>query len=208
MTLPPCQYKTQPNPACSLSKLSSCALVCVLNTISSAGCSSPFDTNCICTAKFTNLASACLATSCSVIDAVPALNLQKEMCPNLGLPDLSKLSPCAQTCVIKTLTKAKCQGPLDNKCICGLPFEFEVGLCLLGCGLGDLAPALQLQFGVCDPKPTKGQCTATGLWKILQPNCWFKVGTVKTHAARSVSNSWTRRGPASVRRRVAAGQHP
>lgn len=116
------------------------------------------------------------------------------MCPNLGLPDLSKLSPCAQTCVIKTLTKAKCQGPLDNKYICGLPFEFEVGLCLLGCGLGDLAPALQLQFGVCDPKPTNGQCTATGLWKILQPNCWFKVGTVKTHAARSVSNSWTRWG--------------
>lgn len=156
----------------NLSKLSPCALQCVIGTVGTAKCASPLDTKCICTPNFTNLASACLAAKCPLSDAVPALAMQRTMCPDLGLPDLSTLSSCTQVCVIKTLGATHCSGPLDKDCICGMPFKLNVGGCLLGCGLQDLAPALQMEIGICDPN-TPGKCSATGLWRILQPQCWF-----------------------------------
>ena len=95
-------------------------------------CTSPFDKKCICTEGFTNDATACLIAKCPPEDIPPALNLEREICPDLGLPNLDPLSPCAQKCVIKTLTGAACKGPLDKNCICGLNFGLRAVTCLIG----------------------------------------------------------------------------
>jgi len=115
----------------SLSKLSSCALQCILGQISSNKCAGPTDTSCICTAAFTNGASQCIMNNCPITDAIPALDLSRNMCPDLGLPDMSSMSSCGQECVLTSMKQAECAGPVDRPCICGVKFTAKSGICTL-----------------------------------------------------------------------------
>ena len=44
-----------------------------------------------------------------------------------GLPDLKPLDDCTLTCVLTTLQKAGCAGPLDKDCLCRLSFTVTAG---------------------------------------------------------------------------------
>jgi hypothetical protein len=134
------------------------------------------------------------------MDAIPALDLSRTMCPDLGLPNMTPLTGCAQKCVLTSMKKAKCAGPVDRPCVCGGKFTAESGLCLLSCGLKAVGPALKLQAGQCEQKG-KGECNAQGLFKILYPKCWLKHrsidGTSMSYAPRDVRDVWdhARRDP-------------
>lgn len=156
----------------SLSKLSSCAMQCVLGSVKAVpNCSNPLDPKCICDERFVNAATDCLIAKCDHKDAVPALDIAKQMCPDLGLPDLSKLGDCAFECVISTLTGAHCKGPLDKQCICGIPFGLKAAGCLaLKCALDGAGEAINLEFGICRPLDKPG-CAATGIWALTDLRC-------------------------------------
>lgn len=156
----------------SLSKLSTCALQCVMSSVSAVpNCSNPLDPKCICDERFVNAATQCLLAKCEHKDAVPALGVAKEMCPDMGLPDLSKLPGCAFECVISTLQSNKCAGPLDKNCICGILFALNaVGCLTLRCGLQGTGQALDLEFGICRPTGKPG-CNATGVWALTDLAC-------------------------------------
>lgn len=184
-----------------LSKLSSCALTCILGQITTNKCTGPTDTACICTASFTNGASACIAKSCPVLDSIPALDLSRSMCPDLGLPNLDNMSTCGQKCIINSIQKAKCAGPVDRPCICGLKFTADSGICLLGCGLKAVGQGLELSASQCKQQGS-GDCNANGLFKILYPKCWLKHrsldGQEMSYAPRDIRDNWdmARRDPA------------
>ncbi|KAL1409360.1 hypothetical protein Q8F55_003342 [Vanrija albida] len=162
-------------PLPDLKPLQTCARDCVINTIKGEGCNSPLNTGCICTEPFTNKATQCIFGACPS-SAVPAvLKLETNLCPNLRLPNLDGLTPCAVDCVVKGIQSQKCAGPLDNNCICSLAFPLNVAGCIIGkCGFGDLGPAINLQFGQCKPGGLlSAKCQASGIFKLLQPACWF-----------------------------------
>ncbi|EJT47794.1 hypothetical protein A1Q1_03255 [Trichosporon asahii var. asahii CBS 2479] len=181
-----------------ISKLSPCALSCVLDTLGKAGCSGPTDTGCLCTEKFTNMASDCLQAKCQAADIVSSLNLQREMCPDLGLPDLGALPSCPLGCVLETLKKKECSGPLDKNCICKLNFSTSTMGCLMKkCKFKGLKESLELQIDQC--RGSSDVCEATGIWRVTNIRCWFQKrgyyeeqilarrGTPAAHMLRTVA---------------------
>lgn len=162
-------------PLPDLNPLQTCAKNCVIDTIKSQKCNSPLNTGCICTEPFTNVASQCIFSACDSSAVPPVLKLENKMCPNLKLPNLDALSPCGVNCIVKSIQSQKCAGPLDNNCICSLGFPLAAAGCIIGsCGFGDLGPAINLEFGQCKPGGIlSAKCQASGIFKLLQPACWF-----------------------------------
>lgn len=145
---------------------------CVLSSVKAVeGCTNPLDPKCICDDRFVNAATQCLLGKCEHKDAIPALDIAKQMCPDLGLPDLGKLPECAFECVISSIQDAKCAGPTDKQCICGIPFGLKAAGCLaFKCALEGTGEALDLEFGICRPTDKPG-CAATGIWALTDLRC-------------------------------------
>jgi hypothetical protein len=177
-----------------LTKLSPCALKCVTETVASAGCSGPTDTACICTEKFTNAASGCLMSQCETKDVLAALDLERTMCPDLGLPDLSSLNECSQGCILESMKASGCSGPLDKGCVCGAGYSIQAALCLLSdaCGLGQVPKALKVEKDMCYVG-SAGKCESQGVFKVLDLDCWIQ------RDKRSVEGHHKRRGTSVAR---------
>lgn len=95
----------------------------------------------------------------------------KALCPNLPLPDLSKLPECALNQVIDTLKKQNCNGPNDKECICDPSFALNaVAGFFTQCELEGLGDAVTLLLNICRPAHQQG-CAATGIWKITDFKC-------------------------------------
>ncbi|RSH80449.1 uncharacterized protein EHS24_009029 [Apiotrichum porosum] len=184
---------TSSSASIDLSTLSTCSLTCILGAISSQGCTGPTDTACICTEAFTNAAASCLTDSCTTADIIAALDLESSLCPDLGLPDLDSIGSCAQACVIDNIAAAGCSGPLDTDCLCGVKFELKASTCLIQkCNLTDLAKTLTTEIKMCLPSGGLTKCTASGVFKLLEPSCWFSK---RDSAAAALQ----RRGTAAVK---------
>ncbi|EKD05448.1 hypothetical protein A1Q2_00209 [Trichosporon asahii var. asahii CBS 8904] len=144
------------------------------------------------------MASDCLQAKCQAADIVSSLNLQREMCPDLGLPDLGALPSCPLGCVLETLKKKECSGPLDKNCICKLNFSTSTMGCLMKkCKFKGLKESLELQIDQC--RGSSDVCEATGIWRVTNIRCWFQKrgyyeeqilarrGTPAAHMLRTVA---------------------
>ncbi|EJT48518.1 hypothetical protein A1Q1_02426 [Trichosporon asahii var. asahii CBS 2479] len=188
-------------PPLDLSKLSPCALGCIVNVLTEKGCKGPADTECLCQASFTNAAATCLMAKCTNDDIRAALDLQNGLCPNMGLPNLKPLDDCTLTCVLKTLKKAGCSGPLDKDCLCRLSFTVTAGLCLAkDCAFDGIGQALELNIDICRGSDySTDKCQATGIWRITDPRCWFrKAATYDVKQEISNDLGLVRRGPVAA----------
>lgn len=180
------------------------------------GCKGPQDTECLCQATFTNDAATCLMAKCTNDDIRAALDLQRGLCPKMGLPDLMPLDDCTLTCVLKTLQDAGCGGPLDKDCLCRISFTVKAGLCLAkDCQFNGIAEALDLNIGICRGTDYEGDsCQATGIWRVTDPRCWFKQAGGAAGAAGAegidadaVKDMLIRRGsPAALYARLLAAE--
>ena len=64
------------------------------------------------------------------------------------------------------------------------------------CRLTDVGPSLGLQIGICKGSGGLQTCTATGLWRLLQPVCLLKPRSLREDMATAISTR--RRDDASL----------
>lgn len=158
-------------PLPNLGTLPPCTLPYVTGTLQSQNCAGPLDNECLCGEPFLNAATHEILGNCAPTDAVGALKLLQTICPQLELPDLSKLPECSLGCVTRTLQSQNCAGPLDKNCLCAPGFAINAGGCLLGqCQLQGTGSSVGLLFDICRPTNKPG-CNATGLWRLTQLSC-------------------------------------
>lgn len=136
------------------------------------------DTPCLCREEFTNAAAKLLQEQCKSNDDIrAALNLQRDLCPDLGLPNLDPLNDCTLTCVLKSLNQRKCAGPLQKDCICKIGFTVDAAVCLVKeCQFEGISEALELNLDICRGNGQGDTCQAVGIWQMTDPRCWFRPG--------------------------------